>query len=101
MCQRNKIDMNSQILKVFLALPSYFWKMIEEIWTEILLKKKINENKCFVSFKSHWLFFIFLKVWQFVLLLQLKKLNHNDHNNHNNLNFRDFSSISKKIFNGQ
>lgn len=34
------------------------------------------------------------------LLLQLKKLNHNDHNNHNNLNFRDFSSISKKIFNG-
>lgn len=53
-----KIDMNSQILKVFLALPSYFWKMIEEIWTEILLKK-INENKCFVSFKSHWLFFIF------------------------------------------
>lgn len=46
-------------------------------------------------------FFIFLKVWQFVLLLQLKKLNHNDHNNHNNLNFRDFSSISKKIFNGQ
>lgn len=39
LCQRNKIDMNSQILKVILALPSYFLKMIEEIWTEILLKK--------------------------------------------------------------